>query len=126
MNVSPGKNPSWKGEVWLNSKIVKPVMNLNACTERYLMAEFNRYKEKPTPEAFIDGATVDPPKSEAHYPWERCNPQIPKFFNLRINEVTLAKLRYINEHRPGSMQKWVRSVVEEAIENEIREILLKR
>ena len=90
------------------------------------MAEFSRYKEKPTPEAFIDGATVDPPKSEAHYPWERCNPQIPKFFNLRINEVTLAKLRYINEHRPGSMQKWVRSVVEEAIENEIREIMLKR
>ena len=90
------------------------------------MAEFSRYKEKPTPEAFIDEATVDPPKSEAHYPWERCNPQIPKFFNLRINEVTLAKLRYINEHRPGSMQKWVRSVVEEAIENEIREILLKR
>ena len=35
-------------------------------------------------------------------------------------------LRHINERQPGSLQKWVRNMVEEAIENEIREILLKR
>ncbi len=90
------------------------------------MAEFSRYKEQPTPEEFIDGATVDHPALEANYPWDGCNPQIQKFFNLRINEVTLAKLRYIHEHRPGSMQQWVRNVVEKAIESEIRKILQER
>jgi hypothetical protein len=40
-----------------------------------------------------------------------------------FGEGIVAKLRFINEHRPGSMQQWVRGVVEEAIENGIREIL---
>jgi hypothetical protein len=93
---------------------------------RSSMAEFSK---RPTPQEFIEGAVANEDLSEEiaqpekGYPWESCNPQIQKYFNLRINEVTLAKLRFINEHRPGSIQQWVRGVIEEAIENGIREIL---
>jgi hypothetical protein len=93
------------------------------------MAEFSK---RPTPQEFIQGAIANEDSAkevtqyEGGYPWESCNPLIQKYFNLRINEVTLAKLRFINEHRPGSMQKWVRGVVEEAIENGIKEILQAR
>jgi hypothetical protein len=88
------------------------------------MAEFTN-KPKKSPDEFIQGATVGGNQTEGRYPWDDCNPQIQKYFNLRINEVVLAKLRFITENRPGSMQKWVRSVVEDAIEKEIKSILQK-
>jgi hypothetical protein len=91
------------------------------------MAEFHRSKQTPTPEAFIDAASVPAGRSqrEMTFPWEDKDPQKPKAFNLRIDEQTLAKLHWLADYTPGcrSVQSWVKNALDVAIEQGIKEIV---
>jgi len=91
------------------------------------MAEFRRSKQIPTPEEFIDSATVlgERQQSEATFPWEDKDPNKPKSFNLRIDEQTLAKLHWLADYTPGcrSVQSWVKNALDEAITNGIKKLL---
>jgi hypothetical protein len=91
------------------------------------MAEFRRSKQIPTPEAFIDAATVAAGRlqSDTALPWEGKDPTKPKSFNLRIDEQTLAKLHWLADYTPGcrSVQSWVKRVLDEAIEKSIQDLL---
>ena len=91
------------------------------------MAEFHRSKQVPTPDAFIDAASVPASRSqrELPLPWEDKDPQKPKSFNLRIDEQTLAKLHWLADYTPGcrSVQSWVQHALDAAIEQGIKEIL---
>lgn len=84
------------------------------------MAEFTRSRSGKTAEEFV--AEAEKATSEAVYPWENGDPRIPKHFNLRLDEVTLAKLRYIADHVPESMQGWCRKVLLSAIDEKIVEL----
>ena len=91
------------------------------------MAEFHRSKQIPSPEAFIDAASVPGSRSqrELTLPWEDKDPQKPKSFNLRIDEQTLAKLHWLADYTPGcrSVQSWVKNALDTAIEQGIKEIV---
>ena len=91
------------------------------------MAEFRRSKQVPTPEEFIDAATVTAgrPQSDTAFPWQGKDPTKPKSFNLRIDEQTLAKLHWLADYTPGcrSVQSWVKHALDEAIEKSIQDIL---
>ena len=95
--------------------------------EKSLMAEFRRSKQIPTPEEFIDSATVlgERQQSGITFPWEDKDPNKPKSFNLRIDEQTLAKLHWLADYTPGcrSVQSWVKNALDEAITNGIKKIL---
>ena len=91
------------------------------------MATFHRSKQIPTPEAFIDAASVPAGRAPqaTMLPWEDKDPQKPKSFNLRLDEQTLAKLHWLADYTPGcrSVQGWVKHALEAAIEQGIHEIL---
>ena len=91
------------------------------------MAEFHRSKQIPSPEAFIDAASVPAVRSqrETTFPWEGKDPEKPKSFNLRIDEQTLAKLHWLADYTPGcrSVQSWVKNALDTAIEQGIKEIV---
>jgi len=91
------------------------------------MGEFRRSKQVPTPEEFIDAATVSVsrPPSNPRFPWENKDPNKSKSFNLRIDEQMLAKLHWLADYTPGcrSVQGWVRHALDEAIAKGIQEIL---
>ena len=94
------------------------------------MAEFRRSKQVPTPEEFIDAATVAAgrPPSTPRLPWESKDPTKPKSFNLRIDEQMLAKLHWLADYTPGcrSVQGWVKHALDEAIEKSIQEIVQRQ
>ena len=81
------------------------------------MAEFTRSRSGKTAEEFV--ADAEGAARETVYPWEDGDPRIPKHFNLRLDEVTLAKLRYIADHVPESMQGWCQKVLLRAIDEKI-------
>jgi hypothetical protein len=91
------------------------------------MGEFRRSKQVPTPEEFIDSATVAAGRlqSDTTFPWEDKDPSKPKSFNLRIDEQMLAKLHWLADYTPGcrSVQGWVKHALDEAIEKGIKELL---
>lgn len=91
------------------------------------MAEFRRSKQIPTPEEFIDSATVSGGRQQNNttFPWEDKDPNKPKSFNLRIDEQTLAKLHWLADYTPGcrSVQSWVKNALDEAIANGIKKLL---
>jgi hypothetical protein len=91
------------------------------------MGEFRRSKQVPTPEEFIDAATVSAgrPLGNTTFPWEDKDPNKPKSFNLRIDEQMLAKLHWLADYTPGcrSVQGWVKRALDAAIEKGIRELL---
>ena len=91
------------------------------------MGEFRRSKQVPTPEEFIDSATVSARRPQSHttFPWEDKDPNKPKSFNLRIDEQMLAKLHWLADYTPGcrSVQGWVKRALDEAIEKGITELL---
>ena len=91
------------------------------------MAEFHRSKQLPSPEAFIDAASVPAVRTqrEMTFPWEDKDPEKPKSFNLRIDEQTLAKLHWLADYTPGcrSVQSWVKNALDTAIEQGIKEIV---
>jgi len=88
------------------------------------MGEFRRSKQVPTPEEFIDSATVSAGRlqSDTTFPWEDKDPNKPKSFNLRIDEQMLAKLHWLADYTPGcrSVQGWVKHALDEAIEKGIK------
>jgi hypothetical protein len=91
------------------------------------MSEFRRSKQVPTPEEFIDSATVSAGRlqSKTTFPWEDKDPTKPKSFNLRIDEQILAKLHWLADYTPGcrSVQSWVKHALDEAIEKGIKELV---
>jgi len=80
-------------------------------------------------EAFIRGADTSreepaqtPPKGN-DLPWRDANPRIKKGINLRLDEVQWAKLKFISENSPLSIQRFIMSVLEPAINEKIQEII---
>jgi hypothetical protein len=94
------------------------------------MVAFHRAKQVPTPDEFIDAASVPAGRlqRELPLPWEDKDPQKPKSFNLRIDEQTLAKLHWLADYTPGcrSVQSWVKQALDEAIEQGIQALLHRR
>lgn len=90
------------------------------------MPEFRRSKQIPTPDEFIDSATVSAGKRQGNttFPWEDKDPNKPKSFNLRIDEQTLAKLHWLADYTPGcrSVQSWVKNALDKAIAKGIKEL----
>ena len=99
---------------------------------------------KKTAEDFIAAALDDSPESTVSepqtnhtetrasdlaeslitYPWE--NPElssrVQKQYNLRLDEVTLEKLRWVGKNVTVSTHQWVVDVLKDAIEAKIREV----
>ncbi len=76
-----------------------------------------------TEEEFI--GEVNQEKSEENsYPWD--NPEVSarvqKQYNLRLDEVTLEKLRWVGKNVTVSTHQWVVDVLKTAIENKIKEL----
>ena len=59
------------------------------------------------------------------YPWENSelSPRVQKQYNLRLDEVTLEKLRWVGKNVTVSTHQWVVNVLKDAIEAKIREVL---
>ncbi len=70
--------------------------------------------------AFIEAAE---PEERDRLPWADLDPRVMKGFNLRLSEVELAKLQYIKENRPGSIQGFIKKVLLSAIDKEIQDII---
>lgn len=64
---------------------------------------------------------------EKIYPWEEVGVRgdVYKVYNLRLPEAYLMKLKYIAEHTPDSMQKFCLKVLQDAIDDKIKELLQK-
>jgi len=78
-------------------------------------------------EAFLLGAAVDivEPNTPEIYPWQEphIRADVTKVYNLRLSEAYLLKLKYIAEHTPNSMQKFCLTVLEQAIDDKINELI---
>ncbi len=57
------------------------------------------------------------------HPWETANEKIIKAVNLRLTEPQHEKLKYISEKTPFSIQKFIMSVLEPAMDKKIKELL---
>ena len=74
-------------------------------------------------EAFVQGA--EPPEAPlapspaGPYPWEAGRPDVIKPYILRLPEPYHLKLRYIAEHTPSSMQRFLQDVIYAAIDQQI-------
>lgn len=84
---------------------------------------------KPTPKidpakaaAFIEGA-AESAEGPDRLPWADLDPRVMKGFCLRLSEVELAKLQFIKEHRPGSIQAFIKRTLLPAIDKEIQGII---
>ena len=84
------------------------------------MSEFSRSQSGRSAETFV--AEAEAKVSGSSYPWERADARIVKHFNLRLDEPSLEKLRFIAQHVPESMQGWARKILLTAIEEKIREL----
>jgi hypothetical protein len=73
------------------------------------------------------GETTERGRSEPHanYPWENpeLSPRVQKQYNLRLDEVTLEKLRWVGKNVTVSTHQWVVDVLKDAIETKIQEII---
>ena len=67
----------------------------------------------------------DPSAPQATYPWghPELNPRVQKQYNLRLDEVTLEKLRWVGKNVTVSTHQWVVDVLKDAIETKIREVV---
>lgn len=74
-------------------------------------------------EEFI-GEVNQEKSEESSYPWD--NPEVStrvqKQYNLRLDEVTLEKLRWVGKNVTVSTHQWVVDVLKTAIENKIKEL----
>jgi hypothetical protein len=89
------------------------------------------FRRRPTPraltptalEAFVQGADApavpSPAPPAAPYPWEAGRPDVIKTYMLRLPEPYHLKLRYIAEHTPYSMQRFLQEVIYTAIDQQI-------
>lgn len=82
-------------------------------------------------DAFISGAEDKTVKkstaqSTAALPWEclGVREDVTKVYNLRLSEPYLLKLKYIAEHTPDSMQKFCLNVLQNAIDEKIKELMM--
>jgi hypothetical protein len=77
----------------------------------------------PALEAFLQGAhTGEVPAEAADMPWAAGRPDVVKTYVLRLSEPYHLKLRYIAEHTPDSMQRFVQQGLYAAIDAKIAEI----
>jgi hypothetical protein len=83
------------------------------------MTKFNPRPTLDQAEKFIGAAEEEYDR----LPWADLDPRVMKGFNLRLSEVELAKLQFIKEHRPGSIQGFIKKVVLAAIDKEIQAII---
>ncbi len=94
--------------------------------------EFISGAEKPSSEVVVE--KLQPPaettvKKETKktpttaLPWDSANDKIIKAVNLRLNESQHSKLKYIADNSPFSIQKFIMSVLEPAIELKIKDIM---
>ena len=78
-------------------------------------------------EAFLLGAAVDITKlaTPEFYPWQEphIRADVTKVYNLRLSEAYLLKLKYIAEHTPDSMQKFCLTVLQQAIDDKIDQLV---
>ena len=74
--------------------------------------------KKRTEKAFVEEV------EEEFYPWENpeLSPRVQKQYNLRLDEVTLEKLRWVGKHVTVSTHQWVVDVLKSAIEGKIKEL----
>jgi hypothetical protein len=65
-----------------------------------------------------------PPKPPAKtYPWQEGDARVPQVFNLRFDEVTYLKLKWIGTTQWGeSMHGFAMAAVKKAIEDKLREL----
>ncbi|MBU1165192.1 hypothetical protein KKA15_06580 [Patescibacteria group bacterium] len=56
------------------------------------------------------------------YPWDDANDRVIKGVNLRLTEVQWAKLRFIVDNTPFSIQKYIMNLLEPAMEETIKKI----
>ena len=74
-------------------------------------------------EAFVQGAeppeALVPPPPAGSYPWEEGRADVIKTYMLRLPEPYHLKLRYIAEHTPYSMQRFLQEVIYAAIDQQI-------
>ena len=84
-------------------------------------------------ESVVSPRPMDPSETTAHdqaepqaiYPWENpeLSPRVQKQYNLRLDEVTLEKLRWVGKNVTVSTHQWVVDVLKDAIETKIREVV---
>jgi hypothetical protein len=71
--------------------------------------------------------TTERDRSEPYvtYPWENpeLSPRVQKQYNLRLDEVTLEKLRWVGKNVTVSTHQWVVDVLKDAIETKIQEMI---
>lgn len=65
----------------------------------------------------------DVPVDGEKFPWETANEKVLKGVNLRLTEVQWAKLKFIVENSPYSIQKYIMAILEPAMEKSIEQIL---
>ena len=82
-------------------------------------------------DAFISGAEdktvkTSTAQSLVTLPWEcpGVREDVTKVYNLRLSEPYLLKLKYISEHTPDSMQKFCLNVLQNAIDEKIKELMM--
>ncbi len=79
--------------------------------------------KRKTEEEFV--GEVNQEKSEAgSYPWDNpeLSPRVQKQYNLRLDEVTLEKLRWVGKNVTVSTHQWVVDILKTAIEDKIKEL----
>ena len=79
--------------------------------------------KRKTEEAFIEEVNQKTSEEE-FYPWDNpeLSPRVQKQYNLRLDEVTLEKLRWVGKHVTVSTHQWVVDVLKYAIEEKIKEL----
>jgi hypothetical protein len=60
---------------------------------------------------------------EEEYPWEHGNPKVPKVFNLRLNEIELAQLKFVGDSTYGES---MHSIAKDSVMAEVRRRLKQR
>lgn len=68
-------------------------------------------------------SSPDDNKTIPKYPWDDANDRIIKGVNLRLTERQWKKLKFIVEHTPFSIQKYIMGLLEPAMEQTIEKIL---
>ena len=86
-------------------------------------------KKSSNIDAFISGAEDRTAKSAivekiASYSWEEqgVREDVTRVYNLRLSEPYLLKLKYISQHTPDSMQKFCLDILQNAIDEKIKEL----
>ncbi len=82
--------------------------------------KFKKTSEADPAMTFIEGAV---PEEHDRLPWADLDPRVMKGFCLRLSEVELARLQFIKEHRPGSIQAFIKRNLIPAIDKEIQDII---